>query len=220
MSRRIKRETSDYVAAANRLYKIIPSLKKYIKRKRLTRWEKGAIARKEKGMQWADQLIPLTPAQAKKLKDHLYVPRVETRYQDEHGAYHVDVKEYPPVNALQLKNTGKDVAIDFVRDDLFITTNGRVWLYWSLERFRTSDMAKAGQKIFKNVAEVFPIEQIAQLAQRAFKRPKTKEVYLWTDRGRVGDGFMDLESFMGWLYESYGGYTDPDKWVKGLAIRL
>lgn len=199
MSKKNKRDVASYIQSAERLAVFAPSLKKYKRRKRLNRWEKGAISRKERVLRYAHNLHPVSKKQALKLKDKLFAPGVQ---------------------AIELRNTSEHAAVHFVRDDLFITSNGRTWLYWDLEKFTKSALAHAGEIAFHQVRNAFPIEKIAELAERAFKKPKTKEVYLWATSGRVGEGFEDLESFMEWLAESYGGYNEPQNWIRGLAIRL
>lgn len=199
MSKKNHRSTEDYLKSAKELAKFAPSLKKYRRRKRLTRYEKAAISRKEKLLKYASELIPVTEKQAKALKNELFAPGIR---------------------AIQLRNTGGKAKIRVVKKDLMITTNGRTWIYWKLDKFDETSIAFAGDIAFNQIRQAFPIEKIAELAGKAFKNIKTKEVYLWAKSGRVGEGFLDVESFMEWLGESYGGYNDPSSWVNGIAIRL
>lgn len=200
MSRQ-KRQTSDYVSAAKRLAKFAPSLKKYKRRKTLTRWEKAAITRKEKLLRYADHLIPVTKAQAKELKAELYAPGVQ---------------------AIQLRNTGAHTRIRKVKKDLLVTSNGRTWLYWRLERETVKTkrgMKKAAKEAFNMQ---FPIEQIAALAKVAFAELEPIAVYLWAPSGRVGQGFESLRQFEQWLYDNWnsGRYTHTEKWVNGIALLI
>jgi hypothetical protein len=199
VSKKNKREVASYIEAAKRLAVFAPSLRKYKRRKRLNRWEKASISRKENVLKFAHNLHPINKRQARKLKEKLFAPGIQ---------------------AIELRNTSEHAKVAFVRDDLFITSNGRTWLYWDLNKFTKTALAHAGEIAFHQVRQAFPIEKIAELAERAFKKPKTKEVYLWATSGRVGDGFYTLEEFMDWLAESYGGYNEPQNWIRGLAIRL
>ncbi len=216
MSKRQKRPDQSYIDAANVLAKFVPSLRKYRRRKRLKPQQKSAIARFEKALRFARDLKPLTNKQAAKLKSDLYKPTVEIKRGPNKGKHRV----VGGIQAIQLRNTSDHAAIHFVQKDMFLTSNGRTWIYWKIDRFKTSDMAKAGTVAFKQIRQAFPIEMISELAEHAFKKVSTKEVYLWAESGRVGEGFKSLQTFMEWVYESYGGYNEPEKWVRGIAIRL
>lgn len=63
------RSDRNYLRSASKLKKFVPSLEKYTGKKKLTAQEKSAIARAEKKVREAGRLIPLTPLQAKRLKD-------------------------------------------------------------------------------------------------------------------------------------------------------
>jgi hypothetical protein len=200
VSRR-KRTTDEYLQSAKRLAKFAPSLRKYKRRKTLTRYEKSAIARKEKILRYSDHLIPLTKNQAKDLKTQLFAPGVR---------------------AIQLRNTETHARIKRVRDDLIVTSNGRTWVYWKLERedVKTKKgMKKAAEKAFEMQ---FPIEQIAELARKSFDELAPLAVYLWAPSGRVGEGFQTIKQFLNWLYDNWnaGRYTHQEKWVNGIAILL
>jgi len=199
--RKEKRPVSDYVEAARKLSKFVPSLKKYRRRKTLTRYEKAAITRKQKALQYTDHLIPITKKQYKKLKR--FTPG-------------------PGIQAVQLRNTGAHTKISFVRDNMMVTSNGRTWLYWELDRAQVKSkkgMTKAAREAF---AMQFPVERIAALAQKAFEDLEPLAVYLWAPSGRVGRGFQDLPAFIDWLHENWniGRYTQQEKWVNGIAILL
>jgi hypothetical protein len=170
------------------------------KPKKLTPGEKGIIARKENLLKYhVHQLRPLNKAQIKEFKGH---------------------KFGPGVNAIEFRNTSPDAKVRVARKDLVVTSNGRDWLYWKLDRFDTETMANAAQTAFDNLREAFPIERLAALVGKAFESADTIGVSLWAKSGRVGEVFDDLEAFMEWLQESYGGYNEPDKWVRGIAIEL
>lgn len=201
MSRRTKRPTQDYLASAKRLAKFAPSLKKYRRRKTLSPAEKAAIRRKENALRFADHLIPLNKKQYAQLRD--YTPG-------------------PGIHAVQLRNTGSHTKINFVKDNMFVTSNGRTYLYWKLSRGDVkskSGMKTAAQKAFDMQ---FPVEQIAELAHKAFEELEPIAVYLWAPAGRVGQGFASLRQFLTWLYENWntGRYTNQEKWVNGIAILL
>lgn len=217
MSKKNKRETASYIQSAINLSKFVPTLKKYKRRKRLTRYEKAAIARRENELKWVlPKLRPLTATQARSLKDELFRPKMRIKKGPHEGEYRYS----GGVRAIVLENTETHAEIHHIKQDLFITSNGRLWLYWKLNRFRMSDMIKAGTKAFKEVRQTFPLETIGELAERAFKRVTTKEVYLWTVNGRVGEGYQSINQFMKWLMDNWAGYEEPEAWVRGIAIRL
>lgn len=200
MSRR-KRPTKDYIDTAKRLAAFVPSLKKYKRRKTLTRWEKAAITRYANKLKYTDHLVRLNKRQYEELKD--YTPG--------YG-----------VHAIQLRNTGANTKINFVQNNLFVTSNGRTYLYWHMGRAAVkteSGMTKAARKAFERQ---FPIQRIAELAQVAFEELNPLAVYLWAPTGRVGQGFASLRQFMLWLHENWntGRYTNQEKWVNGIVILL
>lgn len=72
MSRKKKRPTSNYLSTAKQLNKFISSLRKYSRRKTLSRWEKAAITRATKRLKHEGgtaNLFPLTKSQVKRIKD-------------------------------------------------------------------------------------------------------------------------------------------------------
>lgn len=209
MSRRQrqKRPTSEYLEAAKRLAKFAPGLQKYKKRKTLTSHEKAAINRKEKILRYVDHLVPLTKKQARKMKDQLFAPGVR---------------------AIQLRETSPNAKIERVSNDMIITSNGRTWLYWKLEKLDTKNwkrkrrqvFGKAAETYFNETSDAFPIEKIERLVRHAFKKiPKKKQIHLWTKTGRVAKGFTGINAFMDWLLsEHVRAYKDTDSWVNGIAI--
>lgn len=217
MSSRKKRPTAEYLAAAKRLAKLIPSLKKYRRAKDLTPQQKSAIARREKQMRYADHLIPLTPKQAKKFAKQLFAPGI---------------------HAIQLRNTAPDAKIRLFGRDFIVTSNGRDFLYWRLpirakrnpDKTLAEDksinkrsqrlLKEAAEKALTNIRGAFPVEQIAELAQKAFKKIKVKQIFLWGETGRVGEGFHTFDEFVQWLYESYSQYRNVERWVNGIAIQI
>lgn len=204
MSRRQKRPTNEYLAAAKRLAKFVPALRKYKRRKTLKPSEKAAIARREKQLRYTDHLIPVNKKLAKKLKKQLVAPGV---------------------SAVQLRNTGKHTTIHSVNRDMMVTSNGRTWLYWTLDRDKVSNRKKfedAAEDAFDNE---FPTERIAELARKAYTELRPMAVYLWAPTGRVGRGFDDFPAFQLWLYENWNqgsglGQSRPENWINGLAILL
>lgn len=201
MSRRnkkTKRSDADYLQSAKTLSTVAPALKKYKRRKKLTRWEKGAITRKEKAVKYADNLIPVADKNKKKFKKFFYAPGVQ---------------------AIQMRNTGRNVTIQAFQDDILVTSNGRTWLYWSLDNVRPAGMTKAAETVF-GVRGAFPLEQILELASRAFSKPQTLAVGLWTAQGRVGEPFPSMRQFLEWITLQYSSYVDVEKWVNGIAIMV
>lgn len=217
MSKKNKRDNASYIQSAIKLSDYVPALKKYKRRKRLKPSEKGVVARWERRLKYVlPKLRPLTATQAKQLKDELFRPRLPIKSGIHEGEY----RSYGGVRAIVLENTETKAEIHHIKKDLFITSNGRLWVYWKLNRYSELDMARAAKSAFTEVRQSFPLEKIAELAERAFEKLTTKEVYLWTINGRVGEGYKDLKQFLKWLSDNWGGYQEPETWVRGIAIRL
>jgi hypothetical protein len=191
--------------------KFVPALKKYGRRRTYTKSERQFIQRIPKILRFTDHLFPVTEKQAKKFEDQLFVPV------DIHGE---PIRGLPKINAIQFRNTGKDVAIHTVADDLLMATNGRNYVYWKLDRVSVAAMKKAGTEAFQNFRNAFPAEKIARLAEKAFKQTRVKAVYLWGSRGRCNQGFRDLRHFLKWLFEEYAHYVDADQWVNGIVLAV
>lgn len=214
MSRKPTRDVASYLESAKELAKFIPALKKYKKRKRLTRWEKAAISRKENIVRYTDYLIPVTKKQARELKDILYSPQTTVKTGKNRGKiiYHHGIQ------AIQLRNVGKDARIiKKVDQHIFVVSNGRTWVYWRLPNTRPKTIAKYGEQAF-TTPEAYDIERVIELARTAFKNPETKGVYLWGESGRVGNPMPSLRQFIEWVATDYAKYTNTDRWVNGIAI--
>lgn len=194
-----RRSTYEYIELAKKLSKFAPGLKKYKRRRKLNNGEKAAISHKERLLRYSDHLIPVSKSQARKLKGLLFAPGVQ---------------------AIQLRNTSPDAKITKVGKDIVLTSNGRNFIYWRLENVKARGMKKAADAVFNKFEATFQIEHIAALAQQAFKKFKPKQIFLWAESGRVGEGFADFDVFMDWIYESYSQYKNVERWVNGVAIQL
>lgn len=196
------RSDRSYIESAREIQKYAPTIKKYaklnLKTAKLTPSQKAAIAHKENLLRYAHHLIPVKGKTAKELKDKLFAPGIQ---------------------AIQLDNTNDHAKIRRVNKDIFVTNNGRMWLYWSLPATPKS-IKRGAERAFGNVRDAFPMEKIAALVEKAFRRSTTREVYLWAAVGRVGQGFESLKQFLRWFNRAYGGYSETHKWVRGIAIRL
>lgn len=208
-----KRSVASYLESARELAAFVPSLKKYRRRKTLTPWEKGAITRKENIIRYTDHLIPVTKKQARELKEQLFQPETTIKTGKQKGK----IIRHHGIQAIQLRNTGKNVLIKKVRNDIIVTSNGRTWVYWSLPSSNKSVIRKAGEDAFTN-PDTFDIERVVELAKKAFDNPETKGVFLWAESGRVGEGTEDIESFVRWIASDYARYKNTERWVKGIAI--
>jgi hypothetical protein len=212
-----KRTAQSYLASAAKLRPFAPALKKYRRRKTLSPQEKGAISRKEKLLQFHTQhLIPVSKKLARELKNQLFAPGVR---------------------AVELRGTSANAKMRRVGKDMLVTSNGRTWLYWRLDREAVKTkkgMSDAAARAFEideyeepeegeePPIEQLPIERVAELAGMAFEELKPLAVYLWAPTGRVGDGFASLKQFTTWLAENWqtDRYSQQEKWVNGIAILL
>src|ERR1700748_453735 len=114
--RKPARDDASYLASARALSELVPSLKKFKKRKRLKRSEKRTISRREKQLKNIPFLVPVTKKQAKQLgRRKLFLPGIQ---------------------AIQLRNVAPDQKIRFnKRGDVIVeTASGNQWIYWTLDR--------------------------------------------------------------------------------------
>lgn len=215
--KKVKRPDASYIEAAKNLSHLVPKLRKYRKRKTLTRYEKSAITRREKQLKNIPFLKPVTKKQARKLKGKLFLPGIQ---------------------AIQLRNVPENAKIKFTKrgDIEIIHAEGARWIYWALDRETVRSrpgMRDAGRAAFE---KKLPIEKVSDLTELAFKKYHIQQVQLWAHAGIVGDGFQDLKQFIMWVNEKWnaGRYmglqervsgifsnpSDPGKWVNGIAILI
>lgn len=88
-----------------------------------------------------------------------------------------------------------------------------------------TELNERSQRLLKEAAAKafsgsFIVEQIAELAKTAFKKLKVIRIYLWSETGRVGEGFRSFDSFVQWLWESYSQYRNVEQWNNGIAIQI
>ncbi len=227
-NKRNARQTDDYLSSARNLFNIIPSLKKYRKRKTLKGAEKSAITRAEKKIKNVPDLIPVTKKQARRLgRKKLFAPGV--RAIQLRGITPKSKTRIPGVSHKNKIRISKDGSISVVQEE------GR-WIYWPLSRETVKSkrgMKSAGAAAFE---KRFPIEIVADLTREAFAKYDVQQVHLWAHAGIVGDGFQDLPSFIRWVNmkwnagrymgtqenentgKIYSNPSDPGKWVNGIAI--
>ena len=216
--RREKRSDDSYLKSARELSKYVPKLTKYKRRKTLTRYEKSAIARRERQLKNIPFLVPLTKKQARKVgRKKLFLPGIR---------------------AIQLRNVPEGSKIRFNKGgDISVVTNGQHWVYWSLDRETVRSrrgMRHAARMAFE---KQFPIEKVSDLTEAAFSRFHVQQVQLWAHAGIVGDAFHSVKQFILWVNEKwnagrymgtqerlsgdiYDNPSDPGKWVNGIAILL
>jgi len=229
-----KRAVQSYLTVAKDLAKFVPSLKKYNRRRtKLTRWEKGHIARWEHLLLFnADKLQPLSKAQAKKTPWIVFKPEYEVK-KGPHKGYR---KQASGVLATQMRNVGSDFKILKSEDDVMLVySNKRQWIYWHLPETNSHYIKRAGQMAFGDIKEEeaeeaeeaeetevqgFDIERVVEMARKAFERPDTKAVYLWSESGRVGEPMYSANQFARWIFRDYSTYQQTNKWVMGLALLI
>ncbi|MDE2019913.1 MAG: hypothetical protein KGJ13_06245 [Patescibacteria group bacterium] len=216
--RREKRSDESYLISARKLSPLVPGLKKYKRRKRITRYEKSAIARREKQLKNIPFLVPLTKKQARKVgRKKLFLPGVQ---------------------AIQLRNVPEGAKIRFnKKGDIIVIANNQHWIYWSLDRETVRSrrgMRHAGRLAFE---KKFPIEKVSDLTTAAFKKYQVQQVQLWAHAGIVGAPFHSINQFILWVNQKwnagrymstqvresgdiYDNPSDPGKWVNGIAILI
>lgn len=215
------RSTESYLYSADNLSKIVPSLKKFAKRKTLKKSEKATITRREKQLKNIPFLQPVTPKQAKQLgRRKMFLPGVQ---------------------AIQLRGVDTDKGDKFKINrygDIEVTkATGQRWIYWALDRKTVRSrpgMREAGKDVFD---KKLPIEKVADITAEAFQKYHIQEVRLWAHAGIVGEGFHSLKQFILWVNEKwnqgryvstrqfangeiYSSPSDPGKWVNGIAILI
>jgi hypothetical protein len=216
--KKAKRPDESYLTAAHSMAPLVPRMRKYRRRKTLTRSEKSAIAKRERQLKNIPFLVPLTKAQARRVgRKKLFMGGVQ---------------------AIQLRNVKPGDKITFKKGgDIEIKTQQGRWIYWALDRDTVRSrrgMRKAGADAF---AKKFPIEKVSELTELAFRQFEVQQVNLWAHAGIVGDPFKTVEAFIRWVNEKWnaGRYirtevrvggdiyespSDPGKWVNGIAILI
>ncbi len=217
--RKITRTDADYISSARGLGALVPSLKKLGKRKRLTPQEKRRIRYREKQLKDVPYLVPVTPKQAKRLGSKKLFKR--------------------GVQAIQLKGVeaGEKLRVN-KRGDISTANVNQAWIYWGLDRKTVRSKRKMREVAPAAFNKQFPIDTVADMAVRAFKKYDVKEIHLWSHHGAVGTGFEDAGSFIMWVNEKWqhGRYvstvtnentgsrylndSDPGKWINGIAILI
>lgn len=214
------RSIESYLASARKNAALVPSLKKFKKRKTLKKSEKATIARREKQLKDIPFLQPITSKQAKILgRRKIFLPGIQ---------------------AIQLRNVDTEKGDRFKinkHGDIEVFTDEGRWIYWSLDRDAVRSrvaMREAGAAAFE---KKLPIEKVAELTEKAFAQYHVQEVRLWAHAGIVGEGFLTLDEFIMWVNEkwNHGRYistrvgrnnmiyenpSDPGKWVNGIAILI
>jgi len=112
MSRR-KRTVESYLSAAKGNKDLVPSLRKYARRKRLSRWEKAAITRAQNKISHAggrSQLFSLSKRQRRAIKDK-------------------DIIVGGGIRALRFRETGADAKLRIIKGKVQVTSHGRKWEY-------------------------------------------------------------------------------------------
>jgi hypothetical protein len=218
-----KRSVESYLQSAKSLAPFAPGLTKYRRRKTLKPSEKGAITRKENALAFhTDKLIPVSKKLARQLKDQLFIPSKRIFDEETEQYRYEEGRSRQGIRAIELRNTAPNAKIHKIGPDMLVTSNGRTFLYWKLDRedVKTKKgMTKAAAAVFDNQ---LPIERVSELAKVAFDELKPLAVYLWAPSGRVGNGFESLKQFSIWLAENWSAdrYSQQEKWVNGIVILL
>lgn len=207
-------EKREYVKRAKRLSKFVPELREYKSAETIDTKAIRRIKRREKQLVHAYNLRPVSKSFAKRNPD-LLIAR--------------------GVHAIQLSDTSSTAKITGAGKDMFVTSNGRTWLYWKLDRETVKGkrtLKSAGQKAFDMQ---FPIERLQRLAEIAFKKFKPLGISLWSVTGRTSQIHRDIEDFIRFVNAHWqaGKYisspnvetgrsykSNPEEWVNGLAILI
>jgi len=217
MARR-KRDPQTYIDSAAELSPYVPKLKRFSRRKKLKPWEKSYIARIENIIRRSytniDDLIPITAKQAKALKGFTFEPEIIAPT----GRFAGQPKRFHMFRAMQLRNVGEDVRILRIDPDkMVVESNKRTWIYWKLPPGPSpAEMEEAGEEAFDMGED--EIERIIALTAKAFRNPKAKLVYLWSQHGRVGIPMRRVQDFVRWTVQKYSEYQQTESWLNGIAI--
>lgn len=231
--KKIARPTSDYLNSIKKYTPFVPRLRKYKRRKNLSPSEKGYVTRVEKAMRFAQDLIPLTEQQAKKIKGHLYQPfYIRKRKNKETGAIEEHKIYLKGVRAIQLKGVNEHTKIKLKKVKVPILEHiedeeheGQYELEDTGEtREEYTIITSNGRDFIYIPAENGSLENIVAVATKAFKDLKPIAIYLWAHYGRAGRAFKSIRQFEIWLYEEYSKYSaetalwgGTDAWVEGIA---
>jgi len=201
MSRRTKRQDSEYAASIKRLTKLahIPTLIKLKRRKHFTRGEKSIITKIEKAFYHinADNIAPIKKADYEELKD---------------------LAIYPGVYAANFANTHHP-KLKLIDENLYLVSNGRQYINMRLAPSVVKSKRNMQAAAKRAYAMRFPMDRVMEMAETVFA-DKPIRVYLWTSAGRAGEGFATFGAFSNWLQRNWGAgkYKHMEEWVMGLSV--
>ena len=195
MAKRKKpRPVNSYLKAVDKLAAFAPSLRKYKRRKKLNRWEKAAITRKEKIIGSTENLFAVSARQRKAMSK-------ETR----------SAIIGKGVRAVRLRNTSSKATLRITRGE--ITTE---------ERIKTKKKGKRRVRKIRYIS-VRPdldvlIEKAIELFDRAERRSQIMTVWFWLDTGRAAGGFRSLRLLLEKLNDSWIPYALTQERFRGYAV--
>lgn len=134
---RARRTTSSYLGAVRANAQLVPSLRKYRRRKKLTRWEKAAITRAENKVRTAGGnagiLHPITEKQYRSLKDKSIIVGNGVR-------------------AVRLRGIGPRSSVSVKDGEVVVKSGKRTWRFRRVTPF-PSDVVEKAESAFKRGAK-------------------------------------------------------------------
>lgn len=195
-----------------RLKAIVPSLKKFSRRKVFTEQEKRTIKRFSNMLPYSDNLHPVTKNIAKKYRDELYTPK-----EDDPHTYGVQAIKltHLPREKYPIKIKDRHGHLEYV---VQYPDGQREWWHSPISKITKQTLKKTARTAFEDNPYLLPLQDLAEQAARYFKNTQTKAVSLWTVDGIVGRTFRTFGEFELWLYREWEHYKDVNKWINGIAI--
>jgi hypothetical protein len=149
----------------------------------------------------AGELGQLTRAKNAIRGQHTLVAVTDKQYKElkKKGLVDADLSK-KGIRAVRLRNVQPGSKVKVLKDGTIKTTSGgRKWEYHASQA---------------------DIDSVGYLGLELLDRADVWAVYLWTNKGRVGEGFADPNAWTEWLYDRYQRYQDADEFVKGVACVL
>jgi len=123
------RTVDNYLTTAKNLATFAPSLRKYGRRKTLSRWEKSAITRKQNLLKHTDRLFPITKRQARAIENK-------------------DMIVGNGIRAISLRNTADDAEIHIRKGQLVIHSGDRTFNTFNVSPANIDNLIETAELLF------------------------------------------------------------------------
>lgn len=114
-------------------------------------------------------------------------------------AGHKDLLVGKGVRAIRLRNTSPEAKVRIRKDGLIVTSNGRTWEYHPVAP---------------------TVDALADYGVMLLERGDVAQINLWTNRGRVNEGFSRKSAWIEYLRDRFAQYVQTSEFTEGIAARI